>query len=211
MDVGKGSRNGSVNSFTSDVPRSYQPRLRYNHMATLAHLPNGSISAQWQVQHRQNSGYPYGQLMWPGLPSQQHRELLGPRLSPLCFHCVPTPLTGPAPASSTRLLLRYFVPSCNVWDAAVQGVGKWFEGAQGQSVYWAVSNDSGLTWGRTEAVIPSPEGLPLWGPVVFSTVRPATPSLSTFACSQFLEVLGWEVLGLTTFILQCAACPAVWV
>ena len=50
VDLGKGSRNGSVNSFTSDVPRSYQPRLRYNHMATLAHMPNGSISAQWQVQ-----------------------------------------------------------------------------------------------------------------------------------------------------------------
>ena len=57
---------------------------------------------------------------------------------------------------------------------AVQGVGKWFEGAQGQSVYWAVSNDTGLTWGRTEAVIPSPDTLPLWGPVMYSTVRPVT-------------------------------------
>ena len=55
--------------------------------------------------------------------------------------------------------------------AAVQGVGKWFEGAQGQSVYWAVSNDTGLTWGQTSAVIPSPDTLPLWGPVMFSTVR----------------------------------------
>ena len=49
MDLGKGSCNGSVNSFVSDVPRSYKPRLRYNHMATLSHLPNGSISAQWQA------------------------------------------------------------------------------------------------------------------------------------------------------------------
>ena len=49
MDLGKGSRNGSVNSFDSDVRRSYKPRLRYNHMATLSHLPNGSISAQWQA------------------------------------------------------------------------------------------------------------------------------------------------------------------
>ena len=49
MDLGKGSRNGSVNSFDSDVPRSYKPRLRYNHMATLSNLPNGSISAQWQA------------------------------------------------------------------------------------------------------------------------------------------------------------------
>lgn len=49
VDLGKGSRNGSVNSFDSDVPRSYKPRLRYNHMATLSNLPNGSISAQWQA------------------------------------------------------------------------------------------------------------------------------------------------------------------
>ncbi len=40
-------------------------------------------------------------------------------------------------------------------------------------MYWAVSNDTGLTWGRTEAMIPSPDTLPLWGPVVYSTVRPA--------------------------------------
>ena len=49
VDQGRGSRNGSVNSFTSDIRRTYSPRLRYNHMATLAHLPNGSIAAQWQV------------------------------------------------------------------------------------------------------------------------------------------------------------------
>ena len=49
VDQGRGSRNGSVNSFTSDIGRTYSPRLRYNHMATLAHLPNGSVAAQWQV------------------------------------------------------------------------------------------------------------------------------------------------------------------
>ena len=54
--------------------------------------------------------------------------------------------------------------------ALVQGVGKWFEGAQGQSVYWAVSNDSGLTWGPTQVMIPSPDTLPLWGPVVHTQV-----------------------------------------
>lgn len=49
IDYGRGSKNGSVNSFSSDIPKNYTPRLRYNHMATLAHLPNGSIIAQWQV------------------------------------------------------------------------------------------------------------------------------------------------------------------
>ena len=48
-DTGRGSRNGTVNSVLSRVPRTYQPRLRYCHMATLSHLPNGSIAAQWQV------------------------------------------------------------------------------------------------------------------------------------------------------------------
>ena len=76
-------------------------------------------------------------------------------------------------ASSMRPLCYILPPSCRGGDAAVQGVGKWFEGAQGQSVYWAVSNDTGLTWSRTEAMVPSPDTLPLWGPVVFSTVRPA--------------------------------------
>jgi hypothetical protein len=49
IDTGMGSKNGSVNSFSSYIPSSQEPRLRYNHMATLAHLPNGSIIAQWQV------------------------------------------------------------------------------------------------------------------------------------------------------------------
>ena len=60
---------------------------------------------------------------------------------------------------------------------ALQGVGKWFEGAQGQSVYWAVSNDTGLTWGPTQVMIPSPDTLPLWGPVMYTAVQPPTPVL----------------------------------
>ena len=49
VDTGMGSKNGTVNSVLSRVPRTYQPRLRYCHMATMSHLPNGSIAAQWQV------------------------------------------------------------------------------------------------------------------------------------------------------------------
>ena len=49
VDAGMGSKNGTVNSVLSRVPRTHQPRLRYCHMATMSHLPNGSIAAQWQV------------------------------------------------------------------------------------------------------------------------------------------------------------------
>ena len=51
VDRGMGSRNGTVDSVLSRVSRTYQPRLRYDHMGTLSHLPNGSIAAQWQVCH----------------------------------------------------------------------------------------------------------------------------------------------------------------
>ncbi|CAL8461845.1 g1376 [Coccomyxa elongata] len=96
VDIGKGSRNGSVNSFTSAIDRSYQPRLRYNHMATLAHLPNGSIVAQWQ--------------------------------------------------------------------AALE----WFEGVSNQAIYYAISDNNGLTWGPTRIMAKSEDNLPLWGPVLHS-------------------------------------------
>ena len=71
----------------------------------------------------------------------------------------------------------------------LQGVGKWFEGAQGQSVYWAVSNDSGLTWGPTHVMIPSPDTLPLWGPVVHSQVTKSLLQQILLACLG--GVLSW--------------------
>ena len=49
LDTGIGSTNGTVNSKSSTVPPNYEPRLRYNHMAIMSHLPNGSIAAAWQV------------------------------------------------------------------------------------------------------------------------------------------------------------------
>ncbi len=49
VDAGRGSKNGTVNSLLSTTSKAYQPRLRYSHMSTLSHLPNGSIAAQWQV------------------------------------------------------------------------------------------------------------------------------------------------------------------
>ena len=49
VDAGRGSKNGTVDSQLSAISKTYQPRLRYSHMSTLSHLPNGSIAAQWQV------------------------------------------------------------------------------------------------------------------------------------------------------------------
>ena len=57
------------------------------------------------------------------------------------------------------------------WRHAVQANTKWYEGALNQSIYWAVSDDAGLTWGPTRVLIPSPDSLPLWGPVQYSAVR----------------------------------------
>ena len=60
----------------------------------------------------------------------------------------------------------------------MQANTKWWEGAVNQSIYWAVSNDAGATWGPTRVLMPSPEGLPLWGAVQYSAVRPSfTPCL----------------------------------
>ena len=63
----------------------------------------------------------------------------------------------------------------------VQANTKWFEGALNQSIYWAVSDDAGLTWGPTRVLMPSPDSLPLWGPVQYTAVRVLSlcPSLSS--------------------------------
>ena len=55
LDMGMGSTNGTVNSKSSVVPSNYGPRLRYNHMSIMSHLPNGSIAAAWQVGPAQSS------------------------------------------------------------------------------------------------------------------------------------------------------------
>lgn len=39
-------------------------------------------------------------------------------------------------------------------------------------LYWALSNDSGLTWGPTELLQPPINNLPLWGPMLFAQVLP---------------------------------------
>jgi hypothetical protein len=39
-------------------------------------------------------------------------------------------------------------------------------------LYWALSNDSGLTWGPTLLLQPPIDNLPLWGPMLFAQARP---------------------------------------
>ena len=88
----------------------------------------------------------------------------------------------------------------------MQGTGKWFEGAQSQSVYWAVSNDTGLTWGPTEVMIPSPDTLPLWGPVVHSTVRSATLRIRLIFASAAAQIM-FRFLDKTLCCVQCYSMP----
>ena len=120
---------------------------------------------------------------------------------------------GPAPGSLIVALLLSF--GLQLMIDTPQGVGKWFEGAQGQSVYWAVSNDSGLTWGPTQVMIPSPDTLPLWGPVVHTQVTtgltqqalPPSPRwrprvASALTCKRFCS--GWLCAG-----MQGGMCMAV--
>ena len=62
--------------------------------------------------------------------------------------------------------------SCNCF--AMQANTKWFEGAANQSIYWSISDDGGLTWGPTRVLLPSPDTLPIWGPVQHAEV--STPA-----------------------------------
>ena len=49
---------------------------------------------------------------------------------------------------------------------------KYWEGADTMGLYWALSNDSGLTWGPTVLLQPPINNLPLWGPMLFAQVLP---------------------------------------
>ncbi|CAL8467786.1 g7324 [Coccomyxa elongata] len=50
--------------------------------------------------------------------------------------------------------------------AAWQGSEDWWEGGHRQAIYWALSQDGGLSWGQHKIVVPSSHQLPLWGPVL---------------------------------------------
>ncbi|KAK9832658.1 hypothetical protein WJX81_008285 [Elliptochloris bilobata] len=45
---------------------------------------------------------------------------------------------------------------------------KYWEGADTMGLYWALSNNSGLTWGPTQQLQPPIDNLPLWGPMLFA-------------------------------------------
>ena len=63
---------------------------------------------------------------------------------------------------------------------AIQANTKWFEGAANQSIYWSISDDGGLTWGPTRVLLPSPDTLPIWGPVQHAEVSTSASA----ACSD---------------------------
>ena len=204
VDTGMGSKNGTVDSVLSRVPKTYQPRLRYCHMGTMSHLPNGSIAAQWQVQLDILLGFAQMKFV---LSSRSWRDLVYPDA---WMPCQPSPSLSMhsqlqtaddsssgqrvkgTPAEQLLFPLAGGTICCTDFGAAlscsdhaqhqdgqhvVQANTKWYEGAVDQSIYWAVSDDAGLTWGPARVLVPSPDGLPLWGPVQHSAVR--TPHLST--------------------------------
>ena len=51
-----------------------------------------------------------------------------------------------------------------------KGAPKWWEGSDEQGIHWAISDDGGASWGGQEALVPAPDGLPAWGPVLYSEV-----------------------------------------
>ncbi len=161
VDTGKGSTNGTVNSVNSTLPRGYEPRLRYNHMGILSHLPNGSIAAAWQVR--------------AGGCRSAHTACMIPLVSPLLG--APRHVKATCTAAGWRDRLEVF--------CGAQATPKWFEGPSDQGIWWAVSDDYGLTWGPTRQIIPAVDSLPQWGPVLHSQV-PATPVNSHTPAAQRL-------------------------
>ncbi|CAK0763317.1 hypothetical protein CVIRNUC_003045 [Coccomyxa viridis] len=57
--------------------------------------------------------------------------------------------------------------------AAWQGAPKWWEGSDEQGIHWAISDDGGASWGAQQALVPAPDGLPAWGPVLYSDGKEA--------------------------------------
>ena len=51
-----------------------------------------------------------------------------------------------------------------------EGAPIWWEGSDEQGIHWAISDDGGASWGAQQALVPAPDGLPAWGPVLASDV-----------------------------------------
>lgn len=67
---------------------------------------------------------------------------------------------------SSTFLSDLSLMSTVCWQAAT----KWFEGVADQAIYYAISNDHGLTWGPTQLMPGTQDNLPAWGPVLYSAV-----------------------------------------
>ena len=64
------------------------------------------------------------------------------------------------------------------WQAAPV----YWEGSEQQGIYWALSNDHGLTW-DTCSLLVSPNGLPAWGPVLHVEVPAPSQSRACRSCA----------------------------
>ena len=51
-----------------------------------------------------------------------------------------------------------------------QASENFWEGSDGQGIYWAISEDGGASWGGQEILVPAPDSLPAWGPVLHTEV-----------------------------------------
>lgn len=71
-----------------------------------------------------------------------------------------------------RRACQYVTTRDGVRCAQATPAPKYWEGADSMGLYWALSNDSGLTWGPTLLLQPPIDNLPLWGPMLFAQARP---------------------------------------
>ena len=87
---------------------------------------------------------------------------------------------------STAVLLQNaeMKENCDItfYLCCVQASTKWFEGTTDQSIYYAITNDQGLTWSPTRLMVGSPDDLPVWGPVVYTAV-----SQQPIVCSNIIK------------------------
>ena len=52
----------------------------------------------------------------------------------------------------------------------LQGSEVFWEGSNKQGIFWATSDDGGTSWGGHRSLVPAPDGLPAWGPVLHTEV-----------------------------------------
>lgn len=76
----------------------------------------------------------------------------------------------------------------------MQGSENFWEGSDEQGIHWAISDDGGASWGAQESLVPAPDSLPAWGPVLHTEVRsPAIVRRSLHAIGGQLPKLALNI------------------